>query len=223
MSDPTQQEILKAIDEGIRKAQEDYKKAYESHINNSAYSPEYLMTVYIFQSLLKLKEKCGCPYGLSLEEPVYNLVSSLRNKSVNGRNSSGRYPYDLRVDGKCDLSLKNKDDEPLAVIEVKEDPWDYYSDIKRLARLLKRGLPFGIFASCYFVKIIDNNSDEADIQLEEEAKCILEEIKSDFERRDELNVDKHLGFKDTLKLDWDSDHSRWCSFCFVITDERKYQ
>ena len=218
MSDQTPQEILKAIDTGISNAQKDYKKAYESHINASEYSPEYLMTVYIFQSILELVDR----YGLSLEEPVLNLASSLRKESTTGRPSYGRYSNDLGVYGKCDLSLKNKDDKPMAVIEVKEDPWDYYSDIKRLASLVKLGLPFGIFASCFFAKIVDNNPDEADIQLEEEGQCILEHIISDIGRRGyELNVTKHLGIKDTIKLDGDQDHWRWCSFCFVITAERK--
>lgn len=218
MSNPSQQELLEAIDKGIRNAQRDYKKAYESDIGSN-YAPEYLITVYIFQSILETVGR----YGLSLEEPVLNLACLLRKASTTSHHSCGRYADDLRVYGKCDLSLKKKDDKPMTVIEVKQDPWDYYSDIKRLASLVKMGLPFGIFASCHFVKVIDDNSDEADIQLEEEAKCILEEIKSDFKRRYELDITKHLGFKNTLKLDGDSDYSRWCSFCFVITAKSRYQ
>jgi hypothetical protein len=197
------------------------KEAYESHINNSEYSPEYLMTVYIFQSLLKLKKHCGCPYGLSLEEPVFRLVSSLTKKSANGRYSCRRHRYDLREGGKCDLSLENRDGVPMAAIEVKEDPWAYAPDIKRLASLVERGLHFAIFASCYFVEIVDDNAEEADIQLKEEAQCILEHIISDIGRRGyELNVTKHLGLKDTMKLDGGQDNRRWCSFCFLITSER---
>ena len=219
MNDPTQQEIIGAIDKGIRNAQRDYKKAYESDISSN-YSPEYLMAVYIFQSILKTVGR----YGLSLEEPVLNLASLLRKDSTTGRHLCGRYCDDLRVYGKCDLSLKNKDDEPMFVIEVKQDPWDYYLDIKRLASLVKMGLPSGIFASCYSVKIADNNPDGADIQLEEEAKCILKDIKSSIGTHGyELNVTKHLGLKKTLKLNDDPDHWRWCSFCFVFTAKRKYQ
>jgi hypothetical protein len=219
MRDPELPEVLEAIDIGIRNAQKDYKEAYESHINNSEYSPEYLMTVYIFQSLLKLKKHCGCPYGLSLEEPVFRLVSSLREKSANGRYSCGRYRYDLRVGGKCDLSLRNKDDEPMAAIKVKEDPWDYDLDIKRLASLVERGLPFGIFASCYFVEIVDDNVEEADIRLEEEAHCIHKDIIGSL--GDKFTVIKNLGVKDIIKLGDDQVHWRWCPFCYVISDKRK--
>lgn len=124
------------------------------------------MTVYIFQSLLALKEHCGCPYGLSLEEPVSNLVNDV--KTMSGRHSRGVYRYGLRVGGKCDLSLKNKKGEPLAVIKVKENPWDYYSDIDRLAGLVTLGLPFGIFASCWFEEVSNNNPEEAEDRLEKE-------------------------------------------------------
>ncbi len=215
---PNRQEVVASIITGIENAQRDYKKAFESHINNSIYSPEYLMTVYIFQSLLEFKKECGCLYGLSLEQSVHDIVTRLKT----GRR--GNYPKNLRVYGKCDLTLwdvnTTEDDEPLAVIEVKEDPWKYNSDIKRLAGLVERGLPFGIFASCYFVEIVDNKPDKADIRLEKEAQCILEHIISDIGIPG-LNVINNLGPKYTLKLDGNQARWRWCTFCFVITDERK--
>ena len=129
MRDPTPPEVISSILQGIRNAQRDYKKAYESHIN-SEFAPEYLMTVYIFQSILKLKEKRGgCPYGVSLEEPVYDLARAL--------GIQGRYSNHGRVYGDCDLSLRAcNDDKPLAVIEVKKDPRNYWEDIARLSYLV---------------------------------------------------------------------------------------
>jgi hypothetical protein len=69
MGNATSQEILKAIDEGIRNAQKDYLESFQSDISSS-YAPEYLMTVYIYQSLLGLIDG----YGLALEVPTSGLA-----------------------------------------------------------------------------------------------------------------------------------------------------
>ena len=47
MYKPSGQEVLNAIDQGIRNAQRDYLKSFQSGISSS-YAPEYLMTVYIY-------------------------------------------------------------------------------------------------------------------------------------------------------------------------------
>lgn len=222
MRDPEQSEVFEAINQGILKAQEDYAKAYESHINNSEYCPEYLMTVYIFQSLLMLLKNCDRPYGLSLEEPVYRLVSDCRKMS--GRHSRGVYRYGLRKDGKCDLSLKDKNDKPLAAIEVKENPWTYYSDIDRLAGLVTIGLPFGVFASCWFEEVSNNDLEEAENRLTEEMQSIYEHISQDINRMgDNLSVDKAQGNVKCLVLEGEESKQKqkwkWCPVCFMIHEK----
>jgi len=159
MREPMRQEVLASIIQGIKHAQDDYKKAYMSHIKSN-YAPEYLMTVYIFQSILELKDECGCTYGLSVEESVYDLVKEL--KTMRGLETRGRYPESARVYGKCDLSLRDNDSKPRVAIEVKEDAWDHGEDLKRLSTLVELGLEFGVFASYWFEEVKDNNPKEAE-------------------------------------------------------------
>ena len=208
--DPTKSEIVNATNQGIKKAQEDYRKGYMSDISSS-YAPEYLMSVYIFQSILELKEKCNWTYGLSLEEPVYRLVRSLGARP--------RYPEKVRVYGHCDLSLRDVEDKPRTVIEVKKYAWDYPEDLPRLSYLVEKGLRFGVFASCCFAEIKEANQREARAELKEEIRCIHEHIKEDV-RRDykRLSVEKKLGDIEELVLEGETQKEKmmWCPVCFVV-------
>ena len=212
MREPTRSEVINAVNQGIRKAQEDYKKAYMSDIS-SRYAPEYLVTVYVFQSILELKEQCDCTYGLSLEEPVYELARSLGARP--------RYLQEARVYGRCDLLLRNIEEKPRAVIEVKKYAWDYFWDLPRLSYLVKKGLEFGVFASCWFEEIEDNNQKDAEDRLKEEIQCIYEHIKEDVRRRyDRLIVERELGNIERLLLEGETlsqkEEWMWCPMCFVI-------
>ncbi len=214
MRDPTRQEVLDSIFQGIRKAQEDYKKAFMSHICSS-YAPEYLMTVNIFQSILRLKDSCGYTYGLSLEEPVRNLAEALRGKRVGS-------PQGARVNGRCDLSLRDVNDKPRAVIEVKKNAWDYWEDLGRLKYLVKQGLEFGIFASCWFEQVKDNNFKEAEDKLEEEIQFLHEYILDDVGKSGgNLSIERVLSTVENLLLLGETANQntewKWCPVCFEIS------
>jgi hypothetical protein len=214
MREPTQSEIINSVNQGIIKAQEDYREAYMSNIS-SGYAPEYLMTVYIFQSILELKRKCNYPYGLSLEEPVYEVARALGVR--------GRFPRDARVSGYCDLLLRDIHDKPRVVIEIKKDAWDYWHDLARLAYLVSRGLEFGIFASCWFEEVKDNNRREAEDRVREEIQCIEEHISDDIRRR-YSRVFMKTKFGDTERLVLEGEVARheefvWCPVCFVVCRE----
>ena len=215
MREPTLSEVINAVNQGIRKAQEDYKKGYMSHISSS-YAPEYLMTVYIFQSILELKEKCNCTYGLSLEEPVYELARSLGARP--------RYSQEARVYGHCDLLLRDIKEKPRAVIEIKKYAWDYPQDLPRLSYLVEKGLEFGVFASCWSEEIKDSNQKDAENRLKEEIQCIYEHIKQDVRRRcNRLVVERELGDIERLVLEGEKlsqkEEWMWCPVCFVIRQE----
>ena len=217
MRDPKRSEVISAVNEGIRKAQENYTRAYMSHIS-STYAPEYLMTVYIFQSILELKEKCDCTYGLSLEQPVYEVVRSLGVR--------GRYAADARVYGDCDLLVKSIEDKPMAVIEVKKYAWDYPQDLPRLSYLVSKGLEFSIFASSWYEPIKGNDCKDADHRLNEEIQCIYEHIKEDLMRRyNGLIVERELSSIGTLVLEGQTSSQkkkwRWCPVCFAIRRKRR--
>jgi hypothetical protein len=218
MRDPNRSEVISAVNEGIRKAQDDYVRAYMSHIQ-PPYAPEYLMTVYIFQSILDLKQKCDCAYGLSLEQPVYQVVRSLRVR--------GRYAGEARVYGYCDLLVNSiNKDKPMAVIEVKTYAWDYPQDLPRLSYLVSKGLKFGVFASCWYEVIKGGDREDAERRLNEEVQCMYEHIKEDVMRRyDGLVVETEVGGVDTLVLEGNTSSQkqewRWCPVCFVIRGKRR--
>jgi len=217
MRNPKRSEVISAVNGGIRKAQENYARAYMSHIS-SFYAPEYLMTVYIFQSILKLREECSCTYGLALEQPVYEVVRSL--------NVRGRYAEEARVYGDCDLLVKNTEDEPMAVIEVKKYAWNYPQDLPRLSYLVGKGLKFGIFASCWYEKVERNDGTDAEHRLHEEVQCIYKHINEYVMwRYDGLIVEREPGRVDTLVLEGKTSSQkkewRWCPVCFVIRHKRR--
>lgn len=212
MRDPTRSEVIDSVLRGIRKAQEDYREAYMSDICSS-YAPEYLMTVYIFQSVLELKRECDCPYGISLEEPVYEVARSLGARP--------RYPIDARIYGHCDLLLRDIYDKARSAIEVKKYAWDYWGDLSRLAYLIEKGLEFGVFASCWFEEVKDNNRKEAEDRLKEEIQCIREHICNDIRRRySRLFIERKSGNIERLVLEGETsdqkEESMWCPVCFVV-------
>ena len=218
MRDPTRQEVISSILQGIGNAQRDYKKAYESHIN-SEFAPEYLMTIYIFQSILELKEeRCHCAYGISLEEPVYDLARALKVR--------GRYSNHGRVYGDCDLSLRSiNDDKPLAVIEVKKNLRNYWGDIARLSYLVEKGLEFGIFASYWSEEIKDSFSREVKGRIENRIGSILSSVKKDVA---ELGYDHYIDLVGPIKTlqfaaekPGQKEKWKWCPVCFIIYNKKK--
>ncbi|MDP2919765.1 MAG: hypothetical protein Q8O43_06085 [Dehalococcoidia bacterium] len=192
MSNPTQQEILHAIDQGIRNAQRDYLKAFQSDIA-SRYAPEYLMTMNIFQSLFELVDG----YGLALEVPVYDIEGSSYTKF------RGRKPGAVRLDGKCDLVLFNSEDKSRVVIEIKKDPWAYHEDMIRLIPLLKLGIEFSVFASCLFKK--------TEGELIEETQCLLDTIKNNYVKSGvTLSIELEPSAREPLYFEGDNEEWVWC-------------
>ena len=215
MRNPDIAEVVDSIIQGINNTQEDYKKAYESDVCSS-YAPEYLMIVYIFQSILELNKKNDHTYGLSLEEPVHELARLLR--------AHPRYPYHARVYGYCDVSIRdvNNSDKPRAMIEVKKYAWNYSEEIGRLAYFVEKGLKFGVFASCWFEEVRDDDCKEAEDRLEKEIQCIHEHIEKDIsELGYNLNVDRKPGNIAILRLDGDKETWKWCPVCFVIQNKKR--
>jgi hypothetical protein len=192
MSDPTPQEILKAIDKGIRNAQIDYLKAYQSDIQ-SRYAPECLMTVYIFQSILELVGG----YGLALEVPVYDIECSSYGKF------HGRKPGAARSSGKCDLALQDSKGKFRVIIEVKKNAWKYDEDMKRLISLLKLDIELSVFVACLFKK----NEEE----LTEEIQCLIDSIRSDYVKSGvTFSIELVPSITEPLCLEGDNEKWVWC-------------
>lgn len=169
MRDPEQEEVLDSIVKGIQNAQRDYEKAYKSDIVTPEYTPQYLTTVYIFQSIFKLKRKRQCKssngYGIALEQRLRKTVTG--PLKVELKVDKRKLDKEVPLRSKCDLLLLDINDDPRAVVEVNENLDDYRKDSRRLAFLVKYGLKFGVFASCRFEEIKDNErEEETDARLE---------------------------------------------------------
>ena len=179
MSEPPWTDINEKIDEGIRKAQDDYKEATWAPL---LYCPEYLMTVNIFKSLLELT-------SLSLEENPEALLKAYQQ----GSHPRGRPKKVPRGNGRVDICLWCRDvDRPRAIIEVKRCAKDWENqalDIIRLAKLLLkyRGLKFGVLASCIHMEVKDNNNTTAQNTIKNKLRKIRQSI--------EVNLDDQLSFK----------------------------
>ena len=215
LHDPTLEELVDVTIQGISTAQKDYKQAWQSHVFNSAYCPEYLMKVYIFQSLLRLRRKCGSPYGLSLEEPVRTIIDHLPT-------TRGRYPGKLRLGGKCDLVFweEKEEEKPLVAIEVKEDITDHRADIGRLAALVQRNLRLGIFASCKAQQVRAKRED-AEAELLQTTDSMCKDIQRCLSKEDRsLRLTYKLGNTKKLRLEGDEESLVWCPACLLISKKR---
>lgn len=217
MRNPTQQEVVDAVNHGVLAAQKMYAKAYESHIFNSQYCPEYFMTVHVFQSLFRLKRDCGCTYGLSLERRVREIISHLPSKR-------GRYSGNLRVNGKCDLLIWDIQDaqqeKPFAAVELKEDVHKYQWDVRRLVDLVQRDLPFGIFASCQF-KEVKSKRKAAEVELDHDLDSMYQKIRRYLRKLDgDLSLECNPGDTQYLRLTGDEYRLVWCPVSLVISRKR---
>ena len=219
MRNPTQQEVVDAIDRGIRRAQADYEATYASYVFDSQYCPEYFMKVYIFQSLLRLKQDCGCAYGLSVEQPVREIIGCLPRKR-------GRYSKKLRMNGKCDLLIWDVEDDqkerPLIAIEVKEDIKKYSSDVNRLIGLVQRNLPFGVFTSCVFREVKSKRGTaKGESEIVQGVDSMCQRIRAYLGRLDrDLCLECSLGDLQYMQLEGDAYRLVWCPVSLVFSRKK---
>ena len=219
MRNPTQQEVVDAIDRGLRRAQADYEKAYTSYVFDSQYCPEYFMKVYIFQSLLRLKQDCGCAYGLSVEQPVREIIRCLPRKR-------GRYPKKLRINGKCDLLIWDVEDDqkerPLIAIEVKEDAEKYSSDIDRLTDLVQRDLPFGVFTACVYREVkSERGTAKGEGEIVQRVDSMCQRIRAYLGGLDrDLCLECSLVAPQYMQLEGDDYRLVWCPVSLVVSHKK---
>jgi hypothetical protein len=209
MQSPSQQEVIDSVQQGIRKAQRNYKKASESLL---CWGPEYLITTNIFQSLLRLPRMDNC---LCLEEQARELEKYCRNRR------SGRKPRVVDGRTRCDLVLWHvSKDEPIAVIEVKRWAKDCSNDLKRLVRLVSQGLKFAVAASCLFEEVRNISKRDAESKLRELLSNLCRRMGQEISesgvgirfapkspRVNMLSIQDEMGNRQKWV---------WCPVCFVI-------
>lgn len=175
MRDPSKQQVLDAIDKGIRKAQKDYKDAAWTAL---CHGPEYLMTVRIFYSLLGLAKKDS----FTLENRPTDLLKWLKEEK-SPRVKPRSVP---RGSGRIDICLWHKGkNRPRAIIEVKRRAMDWKkhtrdTDIDRTAELMLNGsvhkFEFGVLASCIHRVLRNNNRNEAERKINDDLQSLEQAI-----------------------------------------------
>lgn len=220
--DATQQQVVYAIDKGIRKAQADYKDAAWTAL---CQGPEYLVTVDIFYSLLDLTQKDS----LTLENRPTELRKYLKEKPQRGRPRS--VP---RGRGRVDICLWHKgEDRPRAIIEVKRcaEDWRKHTedtDIDRIAKLLldnsARKFEFGILASCIHRVVRNNNRSELERKTNDNLESLRQAIEEKLDGQLSVKLEPSdfelLPLKDEYPEDENSDNWIWRPVVFRMYRKR---
>jgi hypothetical protein len=222
MRDPTKQQVLDAIDKGIRRAQDDYRDAAWTPL---CQGPEYLLTVGVFYALLRLTKRDS----LTLENQPTELLEWLKRRPRPGRPRSVS-----RGTGRIDICLWHKgENRPRAIIEVKRrvGDWRKYTkdtDIDRIAQLLLANtvhrFEFGILASCIHHVVGDDNKNQIkqkiDSHLENLRQAIEEKLDSRLGVRLEPSDFEPLLLKDEYPADEEGRNLIWRPVVFRIYRKR---
>jgi hypothetical protein len=213
MPEITESTVINKIYQGIKEAQVDYERSTVDWLCNA---PEYLLTVYIYRSLLHSRTK----KYLTFEERPSVIEDFLKIARRGPRHPKWRF------NGRCDLLLWSSGDRPRAIIEVKRHLAGYSGDIERLARLLHRGqkdagLEFGVFACC-LQEIVKTNESDARRRIEgalRKAQQVAESIIANrgfnisFENR---SLPLSLSRKTMQYLDQTEEKRMWSPVCFLL-------
>jgi hypothetical protein len=211
MSDPSRQQVLDAIDKGIRKAQKDYKDVAWTPLCRG---PEYLMTVGIFYSLLGLTKKDS----LTLENRPTDLLEWL-----NEEKSPPMKPESVpRGSGRIDICLWHKgENKPRAIIEVKRCAMDWKkytkrtdkdTDLDRISNLILNDrvhkFEFGVLASCIHRVLTNNDRNQLERKINDDLQSLGQAIEEKVNSQLGVNLQRS-GFK-LLPL---KRHYRECEEC----------
>ena len=138
MIKPSPDEVIVSINQGIRNAEKYYKKASGIPFWDG---PEYLITVCIFQSILRLAKR-DC---LTLEIKPTEIENYIPNRK--GRPFNKPKSENARTEGRCDIILWIADNNiARAIIEVKRYAGQCHEDIDRVIYLIGKGFEFGALA-----------------------------------------------------------------------------
>ena len=178
--------ITDAIIDGIETAHEQYEEW--SGGDWLTLAPEYLITSYIAEKIGDIE---GAKY-ITLESGVKRTMSDA------GALSRGRLSNKTRPNGRFDILLWKGNEEPRAIVEVKNAVYTYRkikADIQRTCEVLsknstKSSLQFGVIAFCTDAEDSSRNSGK-DI-LENRLALYLKRAKQDFGESFDITLKKKI-------------------------------
>lgn len=216
---PERQEVLESIVKGIERAQKNYKQACETL---PCEAPEYLTTVNIFQSLLRIK---------ALEN---SIVLEMKASEVAESKIRGCKLQNSRV-GKlchCDIVLWSGIDKRRAVIEVKKYAQDCYEDLGRVLQLLRTtpSMYYAVLAGCVQEEIKNDNALETKRGIVKELETLLEDIREQAGNKGYSGIElvpENVTMKiKSLETEGDNGEVKywvWRPVCFVIPNKKVKQ
>jgi hypothetical protein len=213
-------EATYSIREGMRNAERHYSKASGVPLWEG---PEYLINVYIFQSILRrLKADC---LTLELRPTVADEYAQRRARTRAVHRRRPPSSNDERPNGHCDAVLwwPNKN-VTRAVIEVKKHAKDCENDVGRVIGRLRSGLQFGVLAAPLYMKFKDHGRASARKQLLQEFDGLAASIKEKTGAKYETEPGRGNIKETNLFDDDDLGHKvryLWCPVTFLISERQK--
>lgn len=212
MLKPSPEEVLISINQGIRNAEKSYETASGVPLWDG---PEYLMTAYIFQSILKLAKR-NC-LTLELKPKIVEKYTPKRK----GRPFNKPKSESARTEGRCDIILWIVDTNiTRAIIEVKRYAEQCPEDIDRVIYLLTKGLEFGVLASLLYSEVKNGNTDLAKKKILKKLDRLSDEIKKEVNSKGKFDTELVRGNIKPRELDGDKLGEKktwlWCPVCFKI-------
>ena len=204
MSQPSQNQIIDAIEQGMKKAQRDSIK----YSNRFAFqAPEYLSSVYVYQRLGKLYSQDWLSFETKSKD-----VDALRILRP-----PGRKPNAVKGNGRCDLVLWNtRTNRPRAVVEFKKRTANASNDLKRLSFLVgEGGLDFAISASFGYERVAARGTKQ--LPIREQTNNVVSDLKK---TRPRVSATPMLPPSISQRIDPEGNGKvqqwMWCPVCILL-------
>jgi hypothetical protein len=210
-------QVIHSVVKGIKSAQKDYKRASESLL---LWGPEYLITVNIFQSLLKIP---------ALEN---SIVLEMKPSEVSEVKTRGPKFKNSRVGNRChcDIVLWSGKDSRRVIIEVKRYAQDCKADIGRVTQLLKEAPSayYAVLAACVQREVKNGNVTVAKAEITKKLKILSEDIREQAAKNGfskiaftPENINRSIKCLKTKDDNGEITDWVWRPVCFVIYNKNK--
>jgi hypothetical protein len=201
----SQERITEAILDGICNAEKAYEKWSGGEI--LAYTAEHVLYGFLAKSIMKIP---GSKY-IEIEPRCKVIIEAACGKR------RGRLPKAARPEGHIDMLLWWADNTPRAVIEIKNNVYNYSgqcdTDIKRIVKMLSMSnttLQFGIFA--FYSSADGGKRKKAKTKLENRFNSIQSRINDAYGKNFKVSGSQKIVNYTNI----DNNISAWSGSCIVM-------
>lgn len=208
MLEPWRKQVPHAVVKGIKNAQSDIERACKGLLY---WGPEYLMTVNIFKSLLRIE---ALENSMVLEMKA-SEVSEVKTRGPKLQNSRiGRHC-------RCDMVLWSGLNSRRAVIEVKRYAQDCLKDVPRVLQLLREtpSMYYGVLAASMQKEVKNGDVLEAKSEIVNDLEALSKNIRTQTAKSVKLfpdNVPREIHPLYAEDGNGEGKDLVWRPVCFVI-------